>query len=422
MTGFPAFQSGAFQADAFQTGQLAVASPYSLGSPVFAAPSLVSPILHANTYTLGSPVFSTPSLTVLQLILHANPYSLGSPVFAQPLVQQYQFLHANNYSTQSPVFSGASPFVQTYYLFANFSAVDPPVYATPVMGENYVFSSPAYTLASPIFAFVDSAGIVDRVCHTADYILDFPRIARPALQQALPQALQLLLLQEKPPFFLEVIDEAVAILNGMLQDVLASVPQQFGHPFANLQEQVGALIAGADVAIRSGMLSAPLYACFEAARAAGATLNGMEKVRQDLLLQNPQSVPGIAVQQAGIVFALVEDSKIITTMTFVSRDDISVMMDRMQAAFEPAIETAADVLDSASYQTILALYGSVTNWLAGTQLQLPLVVTYTTGQPTPALWLANYIYGDGSRYDELIAENKVVNPAFCPRVVRALSA
>jgi prophage DNA circulation protein len=40
----------------------------------------------------------------------------------------------------------------------------------------------------------------------------------------------------------------------------------------------------------------------------------------------------------------------------------------------------------------------------------------------PAHALSNRIYGDGSRGEELIAENKTVHPAFMQRDVIALSS
>jgi hypothetical protein len=387
-------------------------SPYSLGSPVFATPALVK-VLSAASYSLGSPVFATPVLTTLQLVLHANTYSLGSPVFATPILQQQQFSPANSWTLSSPVF--ATPAIaQTHTTYTNAYSLMPLGFATPVLTEKNVLSAVEYDLSSPIFAFPSPLGLVDWWLSVQSYSLEFLRFARPRLQEQV--------LPGPPPFYLETISEATSILMGMLSDLLASVPSEAGLTSADLRQQVGALMATANTAIRTGALATPLWGCFEAARIAGATLDGMDRVRQDLLLQNPQSNPAMAVVDAGVTFALAEDAKIITTLTFVSRNQIDTMMDRMQAAFEPAIETAADSLDSASYQTVLALYGSVTNYLATTQLPLPRIVTYQMGQAVPALWLANYIYGDGSRYDELIAENFVVHPAFMPRTISALSA
>jgi len=387
-------------------------SPYSLGSPVFATPAL---ILHltANSYSLGSPVFATPVLTTLQLVLHANAYTLGSPVFALPILQQSQFSPANSYTLSSPVFSTPS-IAQNHTTNTNAFDIMPLGFAAPVLDQQYVFTATQYDLSSPIFAFPSPLGLVDWWLTIGPYSLGSLLFARPRLQEHV--------LPGPPPFFLETISEATAILNGMLADLLGSVPSSAGATSADLRQRVGALLATADTAIRTGTLSTPLWGCFEAARKAGATLDGMDKVRQNLLAQNPQSNPAIAVVNAGVTFALAEDAKIIVTLTFVSRQDVDTMMTRMQLAFEPAIETAADSLDSASYQTILALYGSITNWLATTQLPLPRMINLTMGGPSPALWLANRIYGDGSRYDELIAENNVVHPAFMRREVRALSA
>jgi prophage DNA circulation protein len=52
---------------------------------------------------------------------------------------------------------------------------------------------------------------------------------------------------------------------------------------------------------------------------------------------------------------------------------------------------------------------------------LPRIVNYQMPINYPALALANRIYADGSRSDELIAENETVHPAFMQRDVIALS-
>ena len=53
---------------------------------------------------------------------------------------------------------------------------------------------------------------------------------------------------------------------------------------------------------------------------------------------------------------------------------------------------------------------------------LPRMVSYAVGAVMPALTPANCIYADAGRVDELVAENKIIHPAFCPREGRALSA
>jgi len=412
MSGYPAFQQNAFQSNAFQAGTLVVAATFTVGRPEFGVPTFLTGV-SASPLTIGSPTFGTPNAYQVQL-LGVAAYTVGRPVFAAPFVRQFQQVTiAVSYTTGSPVFA-APAMGQQQQLFVNAYASGSLAFDAPAVTNNYVFGAPPLDIAGGGLEF--GAPDLQNVGHyliSGWFGIASPLFGRPWLTQV-----------EQPqpaPFYLETIDEAIAVLNDMLKDLLASVPSQFGLNGSDLRRQVGDLMAYAEPLIRSATLGAPLLGCFEAARLAGATIDGMDLIRQHLLNQTPKGKAAIAVVQAGILFSLVEDSKIIVGMTFTSRDDIDVMVDRMHEAFQPAIETAADDLDSATYQSILQLAGSLTNYLATAELPLPQMVTYKMGMPTPSLTLSNRIYGDGSRYDELAQENNVIHPAFCPRQGRALS-
>jgi prophage DNA circulation protein len=71
---------------------------------------------------------------------------------------------------------------------------------------------------------------------------------------------------------------------------------------------------------------------------------------------------------------------------------------------------------------MLALHAAVTRDLTQRGRPLPRMVSYNTAASLPALALANRIYGDASRTDELIAENRAVHPLFMPAAGRALTA
>jgi len=53
-------------------------------------------------------------------------------------------------------------------------------------------------------------------------------------------------------------------------------------------------------------------------------------------------------------------------------------------------------------------------------MPLPRVVYYNL-RPLPALATSYRIYSDASRFDEIVADNKVVHPAFVRGTVRALT-
>ena len=79
-------------------------------------------------------------------------------------------------------------------------------------------------------------------------------------------------------------------------------------------------------------------------------------------------------------------------------------------------------MDQMTFQTLVALHGSVTNHLVTTARPLPRMLNFQFFEPLPSLVMAYKLYDDASRCDELREENKVVHPAFCPMTGQALSA
>jgi len=87
----------------------------------------------------------------------------------------------------------------------------------------------------------------------------------------------------------------------------------------------------------------------------------------------------------------------------------------MNAAFSQTTEIAADDLDAATYMALTRLHGDVTTHLAARGRELPRVIAYSMQAVMPSLRLAQRAYADPKRYQEMIAENRVVHPAFMPR-------
>jgi prophage DNA circulation protein len=218
------------------------------------------------------------------------------------------------------------------------------------------------------------------------------------------------------------LNEAVAVTNTLLTALLATLGGQTGMDGAQLMFLCGQLAANAGDEIAAAAFGADFAACFEQARVAGATLAQFEAIRLLAMGQNPVGIPAIAVQNAGVRFVLVEEARILAATEFTSRDDIDNALAQVGAAFDAAELTAADSLDSGAYEAIIALHAAVNSDLVTRSLPLPRMVTYSYPLRKPALWLSQRIYGDGSRGDELVAENKTVHPAFMPPAGRCLSA
>jgi prophage DNA circulation protein len=109
-------------------------------------------------------------------------------------------------------------------------------------------------------------------------------------------------------------------------------------------------------------------------------------------------------------------------MTFDSKQDVLALMQKMKIAFDAARDEASDRMDSATYQNLTYLAGSLINFLNSVALRLPSIVNFSYQQNYPSYTLANLIYQDASRSEELISENQVVHPLFMPRQVIGLSS
>lgn len=217
------------------------------------------------------------------------------------------------------------------------------------------------------------------------------------------------------------LDEAVAILATMLTAILGTLSGAVGRDGASLRYAVGDLQATAPTLLRTASLGAPLLNCFDLAFQAGATLVEMETVRAAMTAVSPIGLAGIAVANAGIRMALVEESKILAATTFTSSQDVFAAVWQMNSAFESAEEFAADNRDPANYQALISLHAAVTQDLTTRAMSLPQLITYSMARIMTSHALANRLYGDASRCDELRAENKVIHPAFMPLSGTALS-
>jgi prophage DNA circulation protein len=122
------------------------------------------------------------------------------------------------------------------------------------------------------------------------------------------------------------------------------------------------------------------------------------------------------------LFALAQEGKIISSMTFTSRQDVDDLLYQIQEPFNTAEEVAADTMDQTDYQAITGLRAAIVNFLVSTARPLPYMLSYQFAKPLPSIVISYRLYGDASRYDEIRQENYVVHPAFCPPTGQALSS
>jgi len=216
---------------------------------------------------------------------------------------------------------------------------------------------------------------------------------------------------------------AVAALKAVLDALLASGVDAASQDGAALRQLCGALSADAVGQVQAGTFGPPLGACFAAATAAGATFAGMDQVRQEAQAVTASDLPVQRVAQTAVRLALAEIARILATTTFTSRQDIDAALARVNAAFIPAEDFAAAQFNNVVWRALLASHGDVVRDLTARARPLPRIVTYSFGTRMPLLTLANRLFGDAGRADELLAENRdTVHPLFMPGSGRTLSA
>jgi hypothetical protein len=220
------------------------------------------------------------------------------------------------------------------------------------------------------------------------------------------------------------LKEATAIVQSVTTDILATVHGNSGTAGARtryscgyLQANGGRLIAGDKVGFVLWLVAA-----FETAQVAGATYETMDLVRVNAAALSPSGLPAICVRNLSVRLALVELARILAATDFTSREQIDRYFDRINAAFDDAETLAADNLDNAAYRALVSLHAAVSNDLANRSRPLPRMVTISLPKRSPVLTIAQRLYADASRADELIGENSPIHPLFMGKTITALSS
>ena len=213
-------------------------------------------------------------------------------------------------------------------------------------------------------------------------------------------------------------DEITAIIDRMGPVILSTAP---GSTSSEVRRLVGRLLASESAVTDSASFATEFTACLDEARKAGATWQSMGNVRLAALAEAPVSLSATIMVQAMVRLSLAQEARLITLLSFTSRDDVESVARTIGAAFEQAAEVAADSGQAGVYMAIVSLQSDVTKYLTDQGRLLPRVVQYRFAQSMPALAMSQRAYGTGSRSDELRLENKVVHPAFMPLDGRMLA-
>jgi prophage DNA circulation protein len=223
-----------------------------------------------------------------------------------------------------------------------------------------------------------------------------------------------------PPAAGDAADEVLAIVRRIGPVVLSSAVNPRGDVGTALRRMVGMLIADKNMA-DIGVFAFSFALCLDLARQSEATLVTMDRVRKAALKEVPKSLPATQTVLAIVRLTLATEARIIAFMEFKSRQEVGEIATAMNAAFTQTSEIAADDLDQGTYMALISLHGDVVQHLAARGRLLPRLIGYNYAMVMPALRMAQRVYADPIRYQELIDENHVVHPAFMPMAGKMLA-
>jgi prophage DNA circulation protein len=218
----------------------------------------------------------------------------------------------------------------------------------------------------------------------------------------------------------EDVKEAAPLCARVLGEMLVQAPTR-GRPGSDLRTAIGDFIANSEKLLRNDDYGPPLDEIFELARLTQINLAQFQAVQDAAAAETPVSVGATIVKNAMIQFSLAAECRIISGMSFDSRDDVDVAKDRMNSEFVPMEEIAADDMAQMTYQALVRLHAALAFFFIETARPLPRMLQYQFFEPLPTLTMAYKLYSDASRADELRMENKNVHPAFMQMIGRALS-
>lgn len=217
-----------------------------------------------------------------------------------------------------------------------------------------------------------------------------------------------------------ITSEVLGIVQRIGPVVLSSAIDQSGDAGIALRRCVGLMVSDYN------MDDQPTFAvafsiCIELARQCGATLVTMDRVRKAALAETPVGLGAVETVLTIVRLTLACEARVIAGMQFRSREEADEVAALVNDAFTQTSEIAADDLDAGVYMAIIGLHGDVVFHLSEVARKLPRVIAYDYPAPMPVLRMAQRAYGEPSRYLELLNENSIVHPAFCPREGKMLS-
>ncbi|MDA6077492.1 hypothetical protein O0544_17610 [Edwardsiella anguillarum] len=103
-----------------------------------------------------------------------------------------------------------------------------------------------------------------------------------------------------------------------------------------------------------------------------------------------------------------------------SRDEAEAITQRVSVQLDTALILTGDRAEDGMYGGLFAVRSSFLATMSDRASGLSELIQVTMAQPLPALTLANRLYQDAIRADELVQEVRVPHPAFMPTTMKVL--
>lgn len=320
---------------------------------------------------------------------------------------QTSTLTAANKVTSSPIF-GTPAFAKKIALVATY-APKSPVIGSPTIGQKHVIQAVSLALHALDIQAPGLKSLSALSLEVGSPVFGAPQIKHPWTYI-------------RAPTVSAQITEGEGVLLRAINSLLGAIPgRSTGRKVWDCRRLCGIMRADGKAMINEGTLGEPAAEAWSLAREGGATFESFDVVRRDIIAETPFSVPGQAVAHMLTQQTLIQMARLASTTEFESRDDALKILNRVSAAFAPAEEDIADEQDAMVYLALVKLRAATVRDLAERGRQLPRVVGYEFADVMPSLWIANRIYSDGGRSEQLHGENKWVHPLFCPDVGVCLS-
>ena len=182
------------------------------------------------------------------------------------------------------------------------------------------------------------------------------------------------------------------------------------------------LQAQAEAVIDAALLGTRWADIADALAADGAAVDRLELALDRLVAVTASTDDAAAARTVAEMACLVALAAAVPTEPLRSLDDAEALIARLADRFARVEDAIADVDDGAHWRALAGLQAAVASYLSTATTALPRRRTVQLAAHEPSLTVAQRLYQDAARGDELATENAVIHPAFLPLALTALTS